>query len=505
MKATERFLVILVILSMALMSCAILPENNKVTNRGDRYLYRIYDPNTGKFGYIDNQGNIVVKPQFDYGQEFFDDLGWVIDVEDEKYHYINRSGKIVFHTTYDDEAYDWGAGEFHEGMALIEIDEGLTGINRKGETVFFLPNWCSLEGKFSEGLALVHNLDLDKWGFINMTGEMVIGPISDKEVDIYGDFHEGLAVVWKNKAYGYMDKNGQMRIKSRFSYASDYSNGTAVVGLEDEKEKEEYFIINKNGETLKKLEQRWDKEWHFSEDMCAVKICNKYGLERYGFIDKEFKLIIEPKFDWYSESGFKGGIACVEDRDSGLEGYINKKGEWIYNWGIGRKLNFIFRDTTNQELIQTIESYGVIPLKGRYMFLSPADPVRMSDEASRAWVYKEGEKRLLLIGLESNMSYVEVGLLLEDVSKWSKFEVGLWGDTCVPRGMLCTSATLYVEVSYGDSAEQALREFALHVLKVHPGGVCDYDHDHAWTIEEIRSNAVIKGVTFIRQLEKSKK
>jgi hypothetical protein len=263
MKEAERFLVILVILNMALMSCAILPENNKVTNSGDRYLYRIYDPNTGKFGYIDNQGNVVIRPQFDYGQESFNDLGW-IEV-DEKYHYITKSGKIVINSPYDDEVYDWGDGEFHEGMALIEDDEGLIGINRKGETVFFLPNWgYLLESKFSEGLALVHNSDLDKSGFINMTGEMEIGPISDKEVDIYGDFHEGLAVVRKNEAFGYMDKNGQIRIEFRFSYASDFSSGIAVVGLKDEKEREEFFTINKKGKILKKLEQRWAKEWHFS-------------------------------------------------------------------------------------------------------------------------------------------------------------------------------------------------------------------------------------------------
>jgi hypothetical protein len=195
-------------------------------------------------------------------------------------------------------------------------------------------------------------------------------------------------------------------------------------------------------------------------------------------------LIIEPKFDrtWY---GFIGGIANVEDRDSGLRGYINKKGEWIYNWGIGRLLNFIFRDTTNQELIQTIESFGAAPLKGRILFITPADPARRGDEASRTWVYKEGEKRLFLIGLENDMRVAELGLIGEGGRKWRKFEIDLWGDTCSPRvyAYLCTSATLYVHVSHGNSAEQALREFALHVLKAYPGGVCDYDHDHAWTIE----------------------
>ena len=62
--------------------------------------------------------------------------------------------------------------------------------------------------------------------------------------------------------------------------------------------------------------------------------------------------------------------------------------------------------------------------------------------------------------------------------------------------------TLLVHISHGNSAEQVLREFALHVLGAHVGGVCDYYHDHAWTIEELRSNAVIKGVTFLRQLER---
>jgi hypothetical protein len=275
----------------------------------------------------------------------------------------------------------------------------------------------------------------------------------------------------------------------------------------DDEEKEENFLINKKGEILKKLEHEWDIEGPFSDGLCAVMMHNKYGLAKYGFIDKEFQLVIEPKFDSFSYYyGFIGGIAWVEDEDRGVEGYINKNGEWIYNWGVGRSLNFIFRDTTNQELIQTIEAFGAIPLKGRYLFLSPADPVRMSSDASRTWVYSKADQRLLSIGLENNMVAAEEGLTMENLGKWRRFEIALFGADC-PRGsfrMLCTSAALYVNISHGNSAEQALREFALHVLEAHPGGVCDYDHEHGWTIGEIRSNAVIKGVTFLRQLEEIK-
>jgi CHAT domain-containing protein len=98
MKAIGRFLAILLILSMALISCTVFTDNNQASIEGDRYLYRIYDPSTGKYGYIDNQGNIAIKPQFDSGQLIFNDLG-LVEV-DEKYHYIDRSGKAMFHTSY---------------------------------------------------------------------------------------------------------------------------------------------------------------------------------------------------------------------------------------------------------------------------------------------------------------------------------------------------------------------------------------------------------------------
>jgi len=41
-------------------------------------LYRIYDLLTGKYGYIDNKGNVVIKPQFEDGQELFIEIGYVI-------------------------------------------------------------------------------------------------------------------------------------------------------------------------------------------------------------------------------------------------------------------------------------------------------------------------------------------------------------------------------------------------------------------------------------------
>ena len=51
-------------------------------------------------------------------------------------------------------------------------------------------------------------------------------------------------------------------------------------------------------------------------------------------------------------------------------------------------------------------------------------------------------------------------------------------------------------------AERNLRKFALFMLENHIGIVKDDNSSHAWTFEEIRSNAIRKGHRFFQSSKK---
>ena len=191
----------------------------------------------GKYGYINYGGEIVIKPQFDAAEPFSEGWAFVhigisksgsINREGKffrgvnyfseglspvliggKYGYINQVGEIVIEPQFG------VAGHFSEGLGRLPAVEGLAAvvinrtsgyINREGE---FFSNVVS----FSEGLARVRIGD--KWGYINQIGEIVIKP----QFDDAGDFSEGLSPVKIGGKYGYINQVGEIVIKPQFDDA----------------------------------------------------------------------------------------------------------------------------------------------------------------------------------------------------------------------------------------------------------------------------------------------
>ncbi|EMO74091.1 hypothetical protein LEP1GSC127_0156 [Leptospira kirschneri str. 200801925] len=63
---------------------------------------------------------------------------------------------------------------------------------------------------FSEGLASVRIID--RWGFINRSGQIVIKP----QFQFPASFSDGIAAVTKNRIDFYIDKNGNQTTTPQF-------------------------------------------------------------------------------------------------------------------------------------------------------------------------------------------------------------------------------------------------------------------------------------------------
>jgi hypothetical protein len=124
--------------------------------------------------------------------------------QNEKYGYIDSSGKTVIPFIYD---YTF---EFSQGFASVCLVNDSCGyINKKGETVIPFKFETNFGSEFSEGLAEVRQNDLT--GFINKNGDMVIA-IKYKSPYDYNDFSDGVGMLIdpKTDKRFYFNRNGTL-------------------------------------------------------------------------------------------------------------------------------------------------------------------------------------------------------------------------------------------------------------------------------------------------------
>lgn len=250
------------------------------------------------YGYIEKNGTMVIKPQFDYAGSFFEGQA-AVRTTDGKWGYIDKSGAFTIEPAYGH------ASHFGQGYGLVEKDGKFIFIKKNGETAF--KTQFDGGGSFNDELANV--LVNDKWGYIGTNGQFVIAP----QFDGAEDFHEGLARVCfapeggnctrsDGKKFGFIDKSGKLIIPAKFDYAEHFSEGLAMARIED----------------------------------------------MYGFVDKSGQWLIAP---FYTDAGmaFSEGLARVNTKDGtsvlstppeklfcsrrkGLTWAINSRMGWSWRW-----------------------------------------------------------------------------------------------------------------------------------------------------------------------------
>jgi WG containing repeat len=215
-------------------------------------------------------------------------------------------------------------------------------INRSGEWVI-QPTFSGVQDLFYEGLAQVGNAD-SMYGAINQNGEWIIQP----KFQSINEFSEGLAFAQTNNKRGFINKVGKWVFQTEFLIVEEkFTEGLISAEVNDK-----VGYINKSGEWV--ILPKFDGGKAFSGGLAPVKKDDKWGfinragdwviLPKYdwaeafseglayagtnkkaGFINKLGEWIIQPKFD--GGKAFSGGLAPVEN--NGKWGFINKSGEWV--------------------------------------------------------------------------------------------------------------------------------------------------------------------------------
>ncbi|HEY6252687.1 MAG TPA: WG repeat-containing protein [Candidatus Angelobacter sp.] len=233
----------------------------------------------GKYGYIDDQGNVVIQPQFIWADDFWNGLGQVfvcgryvsIDAsgtfyplqlpteshlvvrqKGDKFGFVDGSEKFIIEPAFDDalpfsEGFaavkrgdKWGfidthgriviepqfkaAFYFREGLGTVQSDSGDVLIDTSGKVISQAYSYLQL---IAEGRVPVARTRDWKWGYLDLSGKVVIPLIFDEA----GNFSEGLARVEKDKRWGYVDLEGKIVIPPQFDEAGEFGSGLAPVKL----------------------------------------------------------------------------------------------------------------------------------------------------------------------------------------------------------------------------------------------------------------------------------
>ncbi|MHB1036140.1 MAG: WG repeat-containing protein [Pirellulales bacterium] len=201
----------------------------------------------GKWGVVDRNGHLVVKPRYDMVFNFFE--GKAVVCVGGKYSYIDREGRPVLELKR-------GVGlDFLEGFAVVSDGDEMWFIKPDGAPAF--DRRFSIAHGFSEGLAAVCDAT-KRFGYIDHTGKYVIEP----KYDAARHFSDGLAAVTiaaesngnGKKLAGYIDPKGKMviRLSDALKHYS-FRRGLALVQTA-----EWMGYIDKTGRVVWKTPKPWN-------------------------------------------------------------------------------------------------------------------------------------------------------------------------------------------------------------------------------------------------------
>lgn len=243
---------------------------------------------------------------------------------------------VVYFSMYD-EYGEKGSGEYQvilnkEGEFLYQLKGeeflyppiGDTGLNMDSRKVYDLEGNLMLEiedyfpvGVFVDGLCPVLNEEYNK-GYINIQGELVI-PCIYQRAD---SFHDGVAFVQDSTGSMYIDTNGNRILDDRYEFSGMFGKGLCRIR---EKESRLYGYINTFGSIVIPCIYDFATDFDFydkdfNEGIANVKLDGKETI-----INTKGEEILDDNLR-LCDSQFKFGLVEVEDMNTYLHGFVDRKG-----------------------------------------------------------------------------------------------------------------------------------------------------------------------------------
>lgn len=221
--------------------------------------------------------------------------------------------------------------------------------------------------------------------YIDTEGKIVINPQFKKATV----FRDGLALVETSgdePKFGFITEEGKYAINAQYKEATVFSDGLAWVVAENTAPN----AIDKKGEVKFTLQDAEEVRL-FKNGLAAFTMVNEEGEEKWGFVDKEGKVVINPQFS--SVSNFSDGKCGVRNSD-GKWGFIDKEGKITINYQFDGAEDF----KNGKCIVTSAKKDGVIDKDGKFI-INPqfsdmkidGDRFLVNQDGKWGWCDKDGK------------------------------------------------------------------------------------------------------------------
>lgn len=286
----------------------------------------------GKYGYIDHQGKIVIRPQFIWADDFWRGLGSVYVCG--RYVSIDPLGAL---------------------LPLRVVVEGHLEPKKQGEKFgiidasgqFTIAPTFDEALPFSEGLAAVRVGD--KWGFVDSTGRIVIR--TQFSAAFY--FREGVGVAESDSGYMLIDRSGKV-LAQGFQFVDLVADGRVPASRNG---KSGYLDLG--GRVA--VSFVYDGVTAFSGGLAAIEKGNKWG-----YVNRDGKVVIPPKFDHGGPFGNGLAPAMLGEHT----GFIDKSGNFAFYLAFEQAPGFLTGDEESALFIAPADVSRFWTADGRFGYVN---------------------------------------------------------------------------------------------------------------------------------------
>ncbi len=303
-SAANKFVLAAAIIGL-LGGCSTLSTHDPVTAKK-----ALAKPCYPTYGYIDKQGHCIIATHFASARKFSGGLGPVRVLRDNtpynpgsgKWGFINHQGKIVIDPQFL-EVLDFSEERCAVRCAETpETDRSAHDYARETYSQEEYSRNYHASGRFDH--ALNHFAGIGKWGFIDTSGNFTIKP----QYDYAGSFVNGLAPVSLHGKWGYIDKANRLVIPLQFRRAFCFSHGLAVVSKSIDRD---FQYIDASGKIAVPGKYRFAEQ--FFDGLAVVLVPNESRL-----IDRKGKVQFSNHYGWHHNRSAEGLFPSRIDNTPGM-------------------------------------------------------------------------------------------------------------------------------------------------------------------------------------------
>lgn len=387
-----------------------------------------------KFGFINENGDIEIEPQFDNAYYYFSDDLCFAELDGKK-GLIDNSGNLIVELP---DSITW-IYNFSNGKAVVQFNSGYMNVVDAEGNYLFESNYKKVIEN-QDGSDIYYQLcrEDNKWVVADSIGRF-IGEPCDSVLEI----RQNLCPIKRNDKWGYMETSGNIKIDTIYNFVKIFSqDGIALVG----KDNLDYYI-DRDGEILLSVEEaitgfncnraavKIDNTIYLI-DQTGRKVCKLNADEVYRFhekdslatlirngkalkIDTEGKEILSTKYD--KIGAFINTLAPVVKNDK--YGFIDRDGKEIIPLDYD-DFFYPYGDMINNRIIGVVNNDGMsyYDVSGRLIGKDMSLPeVIIPENPSKDDFVKYFDAKLSDLAPLEGVYYVTVKNYYEDRDNTSRF------------------------------------------------------------------------------------